>query len=89
MTVKIGGGDLPLSGDVEMAVAGTVLVTEVLEESDLNDFLNCKSNLRWNTDLPGLRSDNQIITAKGSVLSFIWRRTSHFRSSEYHCLRFV
>ena len=53
-TIKIGGGEvapnLPPSGEVEMDVAGTVLVTESLEEFDLNDFLNCKSNLRWIND---------------------------------------
>ena len=49
-TIKIGGGEvgpnLPLSDEVEMEVAGTVLVTEFVEESDLKDFLSCKSNLR-------------------------------------------
>ena len=54
-TIKIGGGEvgvnLPLSDEVEMEVAGTVLVSEFLEESDLTDFLSCKSNLRLNHDL--------------------------------------
>ena len=57
-TVKIGGGqagsrNLPLSGEVELEVAGTVLVTEgFVAEHQLTDFLNCKFKLRWLNDLP-------------------------------------
>ena len=51
-TVKIGGGqgsaNLPLSGQEEIEVAGTVLLTEgFVAESHLEDFLNCKDKLRW------------------------------------------
>ena len=57
-TFKIGGGEVgsnfPQSGEVEMDVAGTVLVTKAeLNKSELDDFLNCKSNLRWITAVAG------------------------------------
>ena len=56
-TVKIGGGQvgskLPLSGELELELAGTVLVTEgFVAEHQLEDFLNCKYKLRWFNDLP-------------------------------------
>ena len=55
-TVKIGGVDagptVPLQGgELEMEVAGTVLLTEFVAESDLRDFLRCNSSLRWRNDL--------------------------------------
>ena len=51
-TVKIGGVDagptVPLQGgELKMEVAGTVLLTEFVPESDLRDFLRCNSSLRW------------------------------------------
>ena len=70
-----------------MEVGGTVLVTDgFVTESHLTDFLNCKYKLRWFNDLPGW-SDNHIITAKNSALSFISMRTSN--SSDDYLLRFV
>ena len=54
-TIRIGGGEvgpnLPPSDEVEMEVAGTVLLTEFVPESDLRDFLRCNSSLRWRNDL--------------------------------------
>ena len=55
-TVKIGGVDagptVPLQGgELKMEVAGTVLLTEFVPESDLRDFLRCNSSLRWRNDL--------------------------------------
>ena len=48
-TVKIGGGQVSAnSGQEEIEVAGTVLLTEgFVAESHLEDFLNCKDKLRW------------------------------------------
>ena len=52
-TVPLQGGELKMEDGGFLEVAGTVLVTEFVEESDLKDFLSCKSNLRWNHYLTG------------------------------------